>query len=123
MTHRIVVIEDDPHVRGMLGLLLEALGYTPTMTENVAAGTAAVAAVLPYAVLCDVHLRHEDGLALAESLRVEYPDLRIVIMTGVTTMSDVGPRVAAIGATLLHKPFEPAELVAAIERGREFDFG
>ncbi len=121
MTQRIVVVEDDPHVRGMLGMLLEALGYAPTMTADIASGAAAVAEATPYAVLCDVHLRHEDGLSLAEAIRAAHRDLRIIVMTGVATMSDVGPRVAAIAATLLHKPFEPAELVAAIELGRSSD--
>lgn len=102
-------------------MLLEALGYAATMTDTIAAGAAAVAAAKPHAVLCDVHLRHEDGLALAESIRAAHQDLRIVVMTGVASMSDVRPRVAAIEATLLHKPFDPADLVAAIEMGRSSD--
>ena len=111
---RILVVEDDP----VLALALE---------DALLAGGAASVAICPSmestmielekehadAIVIDVHLadRH-DGWALAEMVEMLGTRLpRIVFSTGAP--QDIPPEVAGMGAILV-KPYDPADLVAAL---------
>jgi CheY-like chemotaxis protein len=69
MKHRILVIEDNPANSELLCDWLEAQGFEPIAAENLEQAFAAFKRDLPDAVLLDVQLGAEDGLALARWIR------------------------------------------------------
>lgn len=69
----VVVAEDGPSERTMLGLMLEVKGFDTVLTAD---GRAALDAVLthgPDAVVSDMNMPHLDGLGLCRALRALRP--------------------------------------------------
>lgn len=110
----VLVVEDDPDVRGMIVEYLTGHGFDMAQAENGAAMRAAIAARLPDAVLLDVNLGGEDGISLARWLR-ERHDIGIIMVTAAGEVVDrvVGLEVGA--DDYVAKPFDPRELLARLK--------
>lgn len=88
MNHRsdILIVDDEPHIRRFLGMILEELGAT-TLFEagNGIEAVALYAQHRPTLVLMDINMPQMDGLhALSELQRLD-PDVRVVMLTSVAT--------------------------------------
>jgi two-component system OmpR family response regulator len=110
----VLVVEDDPDVRGMIVEYLSGHGFDMAQAENGAAMRAAITARVPDAVLLDVNLGGEDGISLARWLR-ERHDLGIIMVTAAGEVVDrvVGLEVGA--DDYVAKPFDPRELLARLK--------
>jgi DNA-binding response OmpR family regulator len=111
---RLLVVDDDPSVRAMLRDYLEGHGFEVAEAGNGAQMRAEIERDLPDAVLLDIRLPGEDGLALARYLR-EHHDLGILM---VTASGDVVDRIVGLelGADdYIAKPFDLRELLARIK--------
>ena len=111
---RVLIVEDDSHVREMLAEYLRTHGYEVALAEQGTAMREAVEKTLPDVVLLDVNLPGEDGFTLARFLRERY-DVGIIM---VTAAADVADRVAGleVGADdYVAKPFDLRELRARVK--------
>ena len=114
MATRVLVVDDDAAVRGMLSEYLGGHGYDVAVAADGAAMRAELERAKPALVLLDVGLPGEDGLTLARYLRERY-DVGIIMVTGA---GDVVDRVAGleVGADdYVAKPFDPRELRARVK--------
>jgi len=114
MNGRVLIVEDDSHVREMLAEYLRTHGYEVALAEQGTAMREAVEKTLPDVVLLDVNLPGEDGFTLARFLRERY-DVGIIM---VTAAADVADRVAGleVGADdYVAKPFDLRELRARVK--------
>jgi PAS domain S-box-containing protein len=109
----VLVVDDEPGVRAMLVRVLAQAGYTPLEAPD---GVAALALLRSHAgavraVVSDQAMPNMDGAALAEHLRIEWPGLPIVIVSGhaVQMVTRGGGAIAA--ARFLQKPFPPERLL------------
>ena len=111
---RVLIVEDDPEVREMMGEYLGTHGYLVTLCANGEAMRKAVAESVPQVVLLDLNLPGEDGLSLARWLRGNH-DVAIIMVTAASEVVDrvVGLEVGA--DDYLSKPFDPRELRARIK--------
>jgi two-component system, cell cycle sensor histidine kinase and response regulator CckA len=105
---RIVIVEDDPLLREVLGRSLTDLGYT---VDSFATGVDCLAALDRVAraqlVVTDLMMPGIDGRELVRQLRAALPGLRSLVMSGhVDRDADDG--------TFLAKPFHPAELARRV---------
>lgn len=110
----VLIVEDDPDVRGMLVEYLSAHGYAVAAADGGPSMRAALAARVPDVVLLDVNLPGEDGLTLARWLRDRH-DLGIIMVTG---QGEVVDRIVGLemGADdYIAKPFDPRELRARLK--------
>ncbi len=118
---RLLVADDVEAMRVSLQLALEGAGHTVVC---VASGKEALAQLRDIgfdAAILDLWMPEGDGLAVLRQVRETQPDLRIFIITG------GGPKLPLEAAALLSevwgaeavfvKPFDEADLVAALERG------
>ncbi len=94
-------------------VLTSAASSRSTLFRRTRSPAAAEAAVLPYAVVTDLHLPGLSGLALVENLRESLPHLRAVFITG----SDSPDNLPA-GTSMLQKPFSPEELIERLTAPR-----
>lgn len=111
---RLLVVDDDPSVRGMLREYLEGHGYAVGEAGSGAQMREQLESALPAAVLLDVRLPGEDGLVLARYLRERY-DLGLIM---VTASGDIVDRVVGleVGADdYVTKPFDLRELLARVK--------
>jgi signal transduction histidine kinase/ActR/RegA family two-component response regulator len=116
---RILIAEDNPINARLAIELLGRLGYAPVMATN---GRDAVAAAQeqPYdVILMDVHMPVMDGLEATRRIRELSGDPARPYIIGVTASALPSDRERCLAAGMnehLGKPFQPAELVAALQR-------
>ena len=111
---RVLVVDDDAEVRGMLVEYLSTSGYEVSAAADGATMREALARARPEVVLLDVNLPGEDGLSLARFLR-EHHDLGIIMVTAAGEVVDriVGLEMGA--DDYVAKPFDLRELRARLK--------
>lgn len=110
---RILVVDDDPDLRDLLKSFLAANGFDVVEAADGGQMRARLAERAPDAIVLDLMLPGEDGLALARELR-RTSDVPIVMLSARGEEIDrvVGLEVGA--DDYLAKPFSPRELVARL---------
>jgi DNA-binding response OmpR family regulator len=110
----IVVVDDEPGLRGMIEDYLSMQGYSVAQAENGAALDRLLAERAPDLVLLDVNLPGEDGFSIVRRLRNAGERMGIIMLTG---NADEDSKVNGLinGADdYLAKPFEVRELLARV---------
>jgi DNA-binding response OmpR family regulator len=110
---RILIVEDEPQLRGLLRLYLERAGYAVSDAGDGTAALAAFAAHRADLVILDLMLPGMQGEAVLEALR-EAGDVPILITSAKRSDAE---RIAGLrlGADdYLAKPFNPHELTARV---------
>jgi len=111
----ILVVDDDPMVRGALGSLLRDWGATVDAVGGLSEALTLAEHRSWRVCLCDLRLRGtEDGLTAAIALRTVQPDLPLIFISGDTAPERIEEATKS-GHLLLHKPVDPKQLVQAIQ--------
>jgi CheY-like chemotaxis protein len=84
--HTILVVDDDEGVRRVLGQWVLKLGYELTSANSAEAAIALLETTQVDVALCDVQMPDADGIWLANRMRERFPDVAIVLVTGVHEM-------------------------------------
>jgi putative nucleotidyltransferase with HDIG domain len=116
---RILVVDDETHVRSMIGATLERQGYDVQLASNGHEAAAIVEGNAFDLVLTDIVMQDGNGIALLERIRAQQPHLPVIM---VTAIHDIGVAIDAMrrGAyDYLLKPFEREYLVATVLRALE----
>jgi DNA-binding NtrC family response regulator len=111
----VVVADDDAAMRMLCRVNLELDGYRVSEAANAAELAAALADPDVVAVLLDVQLGQDDGIALAESLRADRPEVGIAFLTGsVQGRADLASR--ELSVEMIGKPFNLEQLSETVAR-------
>ncbi len=111
---RIIVVDDDPELRGLLQRFLSEHGFTVRTVADGATLTNQLAREPADAIVLDLMVPGEDGLAVCRRLRAAGDTTPILILTA---KGDPMDRILGLemGADdYLAKPFTPRELVARL---------
>ena len=102
---KLLVIDDEPHIRQMVRLTLEAAGYQVDEAAAGEAGLALYEARGGYdAVLLDQKMPGIDGLQTLKQLKEREPDVRVIKVTAFASI-DLAVEAMRLGATdFLRKP-------------------
>jgi two-component system, OmpR family, phosphate regulon response regulator PhoB len=112
----ILIVEDEPAIRGMLMIVLEQAGFLPIAAAEVDSAQKILADSFPDLILLDWMLAGVSGVEWARRLKKDpsYRELPIILLTARGEEEDK-VRGLEIGADdYLTKPFSPKELVARI---------
>ena len=111
----VLVVEDDPSVRGLLQTLLSAEGYDVATASDGLAGLVKASSHRPELILLDLMMPDLGGIRVLEELRAD-PALENVPVIVVTGKIDAVPALAAeLGEdSVFAKPFGVAELLARV---------
>lgn len=110
----VLLVDDEVMIRNLVRLSLQAAGFR---VISAADGLEALALSRNHperidVLLTDVDMPKLDGISLAERIKTERPDIRVVVMSGRLS----GPvRVNDTEITVLGKPFSPQTLVQVIQ--------
>ncbi len=112
----ILLVEDDPSILAVIAEMLEGLGYAviPAAGPGEALALAASRDGDVQLLVTDVVMPEMDGRTLAERLRQERPDLRVLFMSGYTANVIAHQGVLESGVHFLQKPFTIGGLAAAV---------
>ena len=116
----VLIVDDEPNIRRMVGALLAAEGYEVRDAESGAAGLARAIEAEPDVLLLDLMMPGElDGLATLSRLRERVPDVPVVMMSGRAGLSDA-VRATKLGAfNFLEKPLSPEGVLLALSSALE----
>jgi two-component system nitrogen regulation response regulator NtrX len=116
----VLIIDDEPNIRRMVGALLGAEGYDVREASDGSAGLTRAGESEPDVVLLDLMMPGDfDGMATLERLRAEIPDSPIVMMSGRAGLSDA-VRATKLGAfTFLEKPLTPEGVLLSLSSAME----
>lgn len=113
---RILVADDEPHIRRILQFLLEQEGFEVRLAEDGEAAWQEVASFRPDLVLLDVMMPRMDGFAVLEIIRAGFETARLPVIL-LTAKSDVSDKVMGLkgGANdYIVKPFSHDELLLRV---------
>ncbi|MDE2276140.1 MAG: response regulator [Burkholderiales bacterium] len=111
------LVEDDPELREAMRLRLAGWGASVSVFAGAAAADAAIDGEVgrPELLITDQRLPDGSGLAVARRLRARLPATPVLVVTGDTAPADLRT-LRDSGLPVLHKPFAPQELLAAVRR-------
>ncbi|MCW8087787.1 PAS domain S-box protein [Sabulicella glaciei] len=109
----ILVVDDDPEMRGMLAEQLAALGHAVRVAADGPTGLAALEEGVPDLVMLDFAMPGMNGAEVARRIRASRPDLPILFATGFADTAAI-EAAAGPGVPVLRKPFRLAELQMAL---------
>ncbi len=109
----VLVIDDEPQIQKMLGVILTHAGYEVAAATSGAAGLAALVYKKPQAVLLDMGLPDMEGFDVLLRIR-EFSDVA-VIMVSVRGQEEIKVKCLESGADdYITKPFSASELTARL---------
>jgi two-component system nitrogen regulation response regulator NtrX len=116
----VLIADDEPNIRRMVGALLTGEGYEVTETANGVEAVARVKDGEPDVALLDLMMPGElDGMATLAKLRGVAPDLPVIMMSGRAGLADA-VKATKLGAfNFLEKPLTPEGVLLAVASALE----
>jgi two-component system, NtrC family, nitrogen regulation response regulator NtrX len=116
----VLIVDDEPNIRRMVGALLGAEGYDVLDAPSGVAAVDRVAESEPDAILLDLMMPGDfDGMTTLAKLRQVVPDTPVVMMSGRAGLSDA-VRATKLGAfNFLEKPLSPEGVLLALASAME----
>lgn len=116
--HRVLIVDDDPLVRGAIGACLRHSGYVVHEASDGRKALAFLSHRSVELVIADILMPDLDGIELVMRLADRYPDIKIMAISGEGQFGP-GPLLTMAGHLGAHrtlaKPFEPAQLVQMVQ--------
>jgi len=113
MRGRVLVVDDDPALAEMLGIVLRGEGFDPVFCGDGLRAIGVFRDSKPDLVLLDLMLPGRDGIDVCKQIRAE-SGVPIVMLTAKTDTVDVVLGLESGADDYIVKPFKPKELVARI---------
>jgi CheY-like chemotaxis protein len=120
---RLLVVDDEEHVRELIGEVLERAGHSVTQAPDGEQALESIADQPPDLVVCDIYMPGIDGLSFLKRVKSANPRARVIIMSGggpgkslelSTTLAET------YGADrVLLKPFPNETIVKAVQESLE----
>ena len=116
----VLIVDDEPNIRRMVGALLSAEGYEVRDAPDGRAGLARATEVEPDVVLLDLMMPGDlDGLATLARVREAVPDVPVVMMSGRAGLSDAVQATKLGAFNFLEKPLSPEGVLLALASALE----
>jgi two-component system OmpR family response regulator len=113
LAHRILVVDDDPHIRDVIGFALEKAGMTIEMARDGGEALSLFRRRPPDMIILDVGMPDTDGLAVCREIR-KSSNVPILFLSARDDEIDriVGLEIG--GDDYVTKPFSPREMIARV---------
>ncbi|ODG92586.1 MULTISPECIES: response regulator transcription factor [Bacillaceae] len=111
---RILIVDDDSHIRELLKMYLQTEGYTTFEAANGDEASRLLEQQQINLAIVDIMMPGKDGYQLCEEIR-EYYDFPVILLTAKSELSDKEKGFAVGTDDYLTKPFEPKEILFRIK--------
>jgi DNA-binding NtrC family response regulator len=116
MRQRVLIVEDDALARKGMADLLSLWGYEVSTAGDGAEALERVSEEAPAVVVSDLVMPGMDGLGLLSALRVDHPDVAVIMLTGQGSIESAVQAMKEGAYDYLTKPLDPARLQVLLER-------
>lgn len=116
---KILVVDDDQHLRTLMKIRLEGAGYRATLAERGEEALAHAEDAAFDSAIIDLRMEGMDGIALLENLLRLQPSLPVIILTAHGTIANAVEATKKGAYDFLTKPFDPKELLHCLEKALE----
>lgn len=118
---RILLVDDEEHIRTLLKDALEELGYECDTAENGLRGLEKVEENKGKyeAILLDIHMPELNGIETLKRLKLSYPDISVVVLSASRDVENVRDALKEGAYDYVFKPFDLNELKNTIKRACE----
>ncbi len=117
---RVLLVEDDPHVRRASKRFIERLGWHVTACADAEEALDTIEDNSFQVVVSDIHLPGRDGVELMRELRTRGVDVPFVLLSGVTDPIRPAEGIADGACCFMTKPLCLDILAAAVEKATRF---
>jgi len=107
----VLVVDDDPSLRELIRVTLEAAGYAVAEAADATEALEAATGVEPALVLLDVVMPGVDGWEVLQRLQERHGAIPVIMFSGKVDATTVGEAAARGAQLFLGKPFDPLDLV------------
>ena len=114
--NRILVVDDDPLIRGSLYEMLRGQRYDVEMASDGAEAMGQLRRRNFHLVIADWKMPQVDGMSLLAHIKQQYPDVNVILLTGFGNIASAVEAIRAGAFDYLTKPIQPEELDATITR-------
>lgn len=114
--HRILVVDDEAHVRSMIAATLERQGFEVQLASSGREAMEALDQGSFELILTDIVMQEGNGLALLERIHSLNPNLPVIMVTAIHDISVAIDSMRRGAYDYLLKPFEREHLVSTVER-------
>ena len=116
---RILVVDDEVHVRSMMASILERRGFEVKPASSPREAHAALQETAYDLVLTDIVMQDINGIILLEQIREQYPNLPVIMVTAIHDISVAIDAMRRGAYDYVLKPFEREHLINTVERALE----
>jgi diguanylate cyclase (GGDEF)-like protein len=113
---RLVVVEDDEHLRALIRIVMEGIGWDVTTAESAERGMQAITSGDPDVVVLDLSLPDASGLDVLATLQADERTawIPVIVVSGDLTQSSATKALLGGAQDFVTKPFETEELEARL---------
>ncbi|MDA8132958.1 MAG: response regulator transcription factor [Elusimicrobia bacterium] len=117
MSQKILIIDDDAHLRESLAEVLDLEGFSTLEAGNAKSGIASAKKNKPEVVIMDIQLPDSSGFQICQELRKFSKDFILIMMTGRFLSAEEKTQGLSLGADeYITKPFDIQELSIRIRQ-------
>jgi two-component system response regulator PilR (NtrC family) len=116
---RILVVDDEPSMREMLGIMLRKEGFHVLLTESRAQAAAVLAKGAVEMVITDVKLPDGDGIEILRHVKAAAPETVVLVMTAFGSTQTAVAALKLGAHDYLVKPFDVEELKVVVRNALE----
>lgn len=116
---RLLLIDDDPGIRKVMGISLEDAGYVVQTAPDGETGIAVCSEMSPEIVITDIRMPGMNGLEVLSAIKEKHPDKEVIVVTAFSEL-DFAVKALQLGASdFITKPVNDDALQIALKRAKE----
>ena len=122
MSNEILIVDDNPDIRNILGELISDLGYKIRVAANYHQALSEIDKKLPDVALLDVKLsnsENNEGLKLLDHIKNKNKDIPVIIISGHANIEMAVDSLRLGAFEFIQKPFDKSRLINFINRAVE----
>ncbi len=116
MKGRILIVDDERHLRKVLAIMLTSAGYEAEEASSGEEGLKKIAERRFDAVISDIRMPGLDGLSLLARIKETEPDLPVIMITAFASVESAVEAMKAGASDYVSKPFNEEQILIVLDK-------